>query len=706
MKSYSSVLTIAALFVASFAAFTPSSFAAGPGLAPAPAPCDVVGTPFLTITQNISNDPDSGVHGNWAVDAFTENVNVWLGTNGTTYCANANTTNGTFVTNGTVSPEQGTPLPQTITGTFTGGENYTLPSSLALDPAYSTSTPQTVTFADSATAGFSTWVSKVFPSVPSGSESGYVNTYSLTYLATNGSTWTDADAASGGDTGDISAVVDTTTGTSYGTIQAAVDAASAGDTISVASGTYPEHVTINKSLTLKGARTGVDARTRTGAETIVDGANSGAPFSIRANDVTIDGFTITGGVGGGLDSGIWSQSGTTGLQVLNDTITNSGFGVWAECGGNCLIQHNLFNGNNNAGGSGGADISADSTTGLTIDSNDFENNSTDNSILLQATAAGAHTNVAITNNTFHGNTNASTIYALAIAGGTISGNTITAATDVTGISLSGADTDVSITGNTISNAARGIRVEDAYFGDNANITIHTNVISGNSQYGVGDTGGYVGDLDASKNWWGNASGPTVATNATGTGSAIVDTASSTVTYVPWCTNTTCTTFNTDVATTTPGNPDFIPPPTIGGSGSSGGSAASITTISAPGVVTTTSTGQVLGASVFNFTTDLTIGSTGEDVTALQQFLTDEGFYTGPITGYFGVLTRGGVIRFQIVKGITPSVGYVGPKTRAILNLGETPGTTNGANLVELRAKLAAILVQALAIQAQIQAAGL
>ena len=62
-------------------------------------PCAVVGTPFLTITQNISNDADSGVHGDWAKDAFTENVKVWKDSDDR-HCATANTTNGTFVTTG------------------------------------------------------------------------------------------------------------------------------------------------------------------------------------------------------------------------------------------------------------------------------------------------------------------------------------------------------------------------------------------------------------------------------------------------------------------------------------------------------------------------------------------------------------------------------------------------------------------------------
>ena len=48
--------------------------------------------------------------------------------------------------------------------------------------------------------------------------------------------------------------------TVYITIQAAVNAASTGATITVDAGTYAEKVTIGKTLTVRGAQAGVDAR--------------------------------------------------------------------------------------------------------------------------------------------------------------------------------------------------------------------------------------------------------------------------------------------------------------------------------------------------------------------------------------------------------------------------------------------------------------
>lgn len=65
------------------------------------------------------------------------------------------------------------------------------------------------------------------------------------------------------------------------------------------------------------------------------------------------------------------------------------------------------------------------------------------------------------------------------------------------------------------------------------------------------------------------------------------------------------------------------------------------------------------------------GITGNDVIELQKFLNKNGFIlasSGPgsinnETNYFGSVTESAVIKFQISRNITPSVGYVGPITR-------------------------------------------
>lgn len=68
-----------------------------------------------------------------------------------------------------------------------------------------------------------------------------------------------------------------------------------------------------------------------------------------------------------------------------------------------------------------------------------------------------------------------------------------------------------------------------------------------------------------------------------------------------------------------------------------------------------------------FTQNLSYGMHGLAVTALQNFLTAEGVYTGPITGNFYSLTLKGVKAFQVKEDITPVSGFFGPLSRASAN---------------------------------------
>ena len=70
------------------------------------------------------------------------------------------------------------------------------------------------------------------------------------------------------------------------------------------------------------------------------------------------------------------------------------------------------------------------------------------------------------------------------------------------------------------------------------------------------------------------------------------------------------------------------------------------------------------AATFNH--NLTYGTTGTDVSSLQQFLSDEGLYSGPITAIFGSLTKSALISFQRQEGINPT-GYFGALTRSDAN---------------------------------------
>jgi hypothetical protein len=78
---------------------------------------------------------------------------------------------------------------------------------------------------------------------------------------------------------------------------------------------------------------------------------------------------------------------------------------------------------------------------------------------------------------------------------------------------------------------------------------------------------------------------------------------------------------------------------------------------------------------YTFTHALTLGSTGAEVKALQQYLNQHGFIIaatgagslGDETTYFGKATRSALEKFQKAKGISPAAGYFGQLTRTYIN---------------------------------------
>jgi len=81
---------------------------------------------------------------------------------------------------------------------------------------------------------------------------------------------------------------------------------------------------------------------------------------------------------------------------------------------------------------------------------------------------------------------------------------------------------------------------------------------------------------------------------------------------------------------------------------------------------------VSGANGMENVRDLELGMTGEDVRALQKLLNALGFKlaeagvgsTGNETNFFGTLTKNALAKYQAAHGVSPSIGYFGPVTRA------------------------------------------
>lgn len=100
-------------------------------------------------------------------------------------------------------------------------------------------------------------------------------------------------------------------------------------------------------------------------------------------------------------------------------------------------------------------------------------------------------------------------------------------------------------------------------------------------------------------------------------------------------------------------------------------------------LTTTSGGSSV-ATACSFTRDLTVGSKGEDVKCLQQYLNATGNTIassgagspGNETTYFGGLTKAAVAKWQAANSLTPPAGYFGAKSRAKYSaIGGSTGST-------------------------------
>lgn len=86
------------------------------------------------------------------------------------------------------------------------------------------------------------------------------------------------------------------------------------------------------------------------------------------------------------------------------------------------------------------------------------------------------------------------------------------------------------------------------------------------------------------------------------------------------------------------------------------------------------TGSVTSAAVHVFKSNLTTGSLGSEVKALQQYLNAHGYTVaasgpgsaGNETTRFGNATKDALIKLQKAAGLTPAVGYFGAKTRAYI----------------------------------------
>lgn len=350
--------------------------------------------------------------------------------------------------------------------------------------------------------------------------------------------------------------VDDDGGADYSSIQEAVDAAEAGDTIRVLDGIYYENIVVNKTVSLIGNGS---------ANTAIDGGGNGDVVQITANWVNISGFNITNAGTDVGDQGI-------GIISSNNTISNNSFsfnrqgiyinGYVGQCDNNKFINNYFIkNGKHSVAGirvnltlfqnnicNDPTGISFDSSLNNIIINNTFENNKyyginiygsssglcennliADNSISSKLSGVYFHeaTNTMIRNNYIRecrtGITASYNCFSTVIRDNFIMNNS-------EGIMIQISNNNV-IINNTVCQNTIGIIIQKGWTEDpSTNNTIHYNNIYNNTEFGINatDNAGYT--TDATNNWWGDPSGPYhPVNNSQGKGDNVTDH----VKFDPW-----------------------------------------------------------------------------------------------------------------------------------------------------------------------------
>ncbi len=116
-------------------------------------------------------------------------------------------------------------------------------------------------------------------------------------------------------------------------IQNAIDAAEDGDLIRVMSGTFQEHLLVNKSVMLVGENK---------SSCIIDGNGTGTVVTVNADSAFISGFTVQGS-GEDQEGVILNQS--SGDRILGNIIVSNYYGVWLNSAERNVIRDNYVQGN-------------------------------------------------------------------------------------------------------------------------------------------------------------------------------------------------------------------------------------------------------------------------------------------------------------------------------------------------------------------------
>ena len=259
----------------------------------------------------------------------------------------------------------------TVYGTLTYNSIPVQDWTVALEIQDPNNTPIVTRTLQTDTNGTYTLTFKLPPNAKLGTYTAYASTSYKGETATNNTKF------------QVTPVKNINTQLGYMTIQQAINAPETfnGHTIFVSTGTYHEHVTISKSLTLIGENV---------ETTIIDGSNTGDVVYINGNKITVTGFTIQ--KGGSYGDGI-HISYSSGIMISNNIILESQHGVYASQSSNISITNNFVL-NNGVVGIGGAGIQLFHSSYSCIVGNRVANNTIDGIIVSES----SH-NCFIANNT-------------------------------------------------------------------------------------------------------------------------------------------------------------------------------------------------------------------------------------------------------------------------------------------------------------------
>src|SRR5660398_49505 len=175
-------------------------------------------------------------------------------------------------------------------------------------------------------------------------------------------------------------------------IQAAIDNATAGETIYVYNGSYTDNVDVNRQVTLQGE--GADVVNVTAA------LASGHVFNVTVSYVNISGFKVTGATGFN-NAGIYLGSGVDHANISDNNASNNYYAIYLNSSSKNSLTNNSANSNNNDGIKLNSLSNNNTLTNNTANSN---NNTLTNNSAISNNNDGIKLNSSSNNNTLTNNT--------------------------------------------------------------------------------------------------------------------------------------------------------------------------------------------------------------------------------------------------------------------------------------------------------------